>query len=997
MTSITQTIPSLTGGISQQPDQLMLPGTVKHLHNFIPDITEGLVKRPGSQLVKALTGATSTGCWFSYYRDQSEGAYIGQVQRNGSVNIWKASDGTAQLVTGNVSGYLTHSDITDLKFLTVADTTFVTNTTKVVAQTSDISVKPGPSIGRGNAGNHYQTFIELRQVSHGRAYSFDVASATATEEYTSGYSDRGPASRVSLGTEAQSPYYQVNRVDDITDHAGKVLSINRNTGGTAYKGLDPQLPFQGSEIVACSGGSGSGMIVRLTNVGQVNLSKYAGSTINGDEYVGLYNTSVELLFGGDGYKTTQTNGNPSFVTAVLKGVTYKIFIEEVQPIKTKLDLGTFRPAPTSFDGNNVISADTILDIDKANSDLTPTIEKIGNGFMLSHEFPFNVTTSEPDLWRITTTEVNDVSELPRQCKNGMIVKVANSSDSQEDDFYLKFEGNEGLDGPGKWAETIAPSVGRGSIDANGTPSANYIAPVNVHTTFNQETLPIKIQRTVDQSNNIVFHASYITWEQRKVGDDTTNPFPTFLGEKISQTFYHRNRLGFLCEDNVILSQADDLFNFFNNTALVVSGNDPIDITSSSTQPTRFVDCIETNTGLVIFGETQQFMLHTDSDSLTPDTAKLSNISTYRYSPETTPISLGTTIGFLDAAGAYSRFFEMFDIKREGEPQLVDVTKVAPKLLPNTIDILSISRENSMIFFSTKGDEHMYLYRYFNTGSERLQGAWCEWTFPFNIAYTFVLDDDLYLVSTTNELCVLNLRNVINDTTLIGIQDPNDLFINLTYNRAGSLQSYKVHLDCMEFVTAGSYNSADNTTAVSWPNHVPHIFDNLNPFAVDSSTGEVFIYKSNSGDNFVFHGNFAGNQIIIGYPMGSYLELPKIYVSKTAGNKTTTDVTASLTLQRIHYHFGQISEIEFLYTAPGTIAADAADPGSALYLQQMFSNPSNLYKSDKIVAESDITLTQTIYQRNYNMNHFLFSYHPGPCTLHSLTWEGDYTPKFHKRV
>ena len=159
MTSITQTIPSLTGGISQQPDQLMLPGTVKSLHNFIPDITEGLVKRPGSQLVKALTGATSTGCWFSYYRDQSEGAYIGQVQRNGSINIWKASDGTAQLVTGNVSGYLTHADIKDLKFLTVSDTTFVTNTTKVVAQTSDISVKPGPSIGRGNAGNHYQTCL----------------------------------------------------------------------------------------------------------------------------------------------------------------------------------------------------------------------------------------------------------------------------------------------------------------------------------------------------------------------------------------------------------------------------------------------------------------------------------------------------------------------------------------------------------------------------------------------------------------------------------------------------------------------------------------------------------------------------------------------------------------------------------------------------------------------------------------------------------------------
>ena len=124
--------------------------------------------------------------------------------------------------------------------MTVSDTTFVTNTTKVVAQTSDISVKPGPSIGRGNAGNHYQTFIELRQVSHGRAYSFDVSSPTATEAYTSGFADRGRATRVSLGEEIYSPFYQLNRTDAITDHAGKTLSIDRNLGGNSYKGLDPQ-------------------------------------------------------------------------------------------------------------------------------------------------------------------------------------------------------------------------------------------------------------------------------------------------------------------------------------------------------------------------------------------------------------------------------------------------------------------------------------------------------------------------------------------------------------------------------------------------------------------------------------------------------------------------------------------------------------------------------------------------------------------------------------
>ena len=343
MTSITQTIPSLIGGISQQPDQLMIPGTFKYLSNLIPDITEGLVKRPSSQYVNTLSGATSTGAWFSYYRDQAEGAYIGQVQRNGTVNMWKVSDGSVVTVNGDSShvSYLNHGSANDLKFLTVADTTFVTNSLVPVQKDTTLSSQTRAfSVGRSsttstditNASDdeHFQTYVELRQVSHGREYAFDVASPSAPEAYTSGSVNKGRVTRVSLGAETDSPFYQASKTGTITDSAGKVLSINRNTSGNVYQGLDPELPFQGTEIVECTSSSnpGSGMIVRLTTVGQVNLSRYAGSTINGDEYVGIYNTSVELLHGGDGYKTI-INNQPAFVTAVMKGVTYKIFIEEI--------------------------------------------------------------------------------------------------------------------------------------------------------------------------------------------------------------------------------------------------------------------------------------------------------------------------------------------------------------------------------------------------------------------------------------------------------------------------------------------------------------------------------------------------------------------------------------------------------------------------------------------------------------------------------------------
>ena len=55
MASVTQSIPTLTGGLSQQPDELKVPGQVNVANNVLPDVTQGLQKRPGGKLVKSLS------------------------------------------------------------------------------------------------------------------------------------------------------------------------------------------------------------------------------------------------------------------------------------------------------------------------------------------------------------------------------------------------------------------------------------------------------------------------------------------------------------------------------------------------------------------------------------------------------------------------------------------------------------------------------------------------------------------------------------------------------------------------------------------------------------------------------------------------------------------------------------------------------------------------------------------------------------------------------
>ena len=926
MASITQTIPGFTSGISQQPDELMLPGQVKDLVNGLPDITDGLVKRSGSRFLAGLSGATSTGAWFSYYRDESEGAYIGQVQTNGQVNMWRADDGSSVSVSGSASSYLSHSGSNKLKFLTVADTTFVTNVDKVVAMTSTTSASRSPQ---------YQAFVELRQLQHGREYSFSVASANDTETSITS-SGEGRATSLSVddpgGGTAPNGYDEINR-----------------GGGT--QGINPNCQHQGSEIFTVNSGSGKNLVFRLTATCQVVVRDgMGGDPVEGNDYVGIYNVTVELLNGGYGwraYSGSATSDNT--VTVQMRGVNYTVHVKSVQQINARKGFGFFRPQPSSFDANVEVSADSILSQAVQGSGVGEinlnTVEKIGNGLFLAHSQPFTVETANPDLWRITPMEVNDPSELPKQCKHGMIVQVQNSADSQEDDFYLQFKGSSGDDGSGYWEEVVGPGV---------------------QTTLDSSTLPIQIQR---QSNGS-FQISSPPWVSRQVGDTTTNPTPSIVGNKISQTFFHRNRLGFLSEDNVVLSQAGDVYNFFQNSALVVAANDPIDIQASSTQPTRFIDSIETNTGLVIFSETQQFLLHTDSDTLTPDTGKLSNISTYRYSPEAAPVSLGTTIGFLDSAGVNGRFFEMFDIRREGEPQVIDQTKIVQTLLDSDTDIVINSRENNTVFFSKSGTDKVHGYRYYNVGSKRVQSAWFTWKFPFNIEYAFVLDDALLLVSSNYKLLEVNLQRKDNNRHVPG----EDFY--------GEATTYKVHLDSSESVTAGSYDSGTGLTTVTWSGTGTGTVA-----VVDPSDGSTFIANSSSGSTHTFRTDLSGQTLLIGYLYELKVDLPKLYVKTKAADKTTADVTASLTIQRANLRFGSVGQIDVTLKRRG----------KPDYSVSYDSSLADWYGEDEPPVITERTVQVPVYERNHNVNITVKSTHPGPASFHSMTWEGDYTPMYHKRV
>ena len=96
MSTVSQSIPNLLSGISQQPDSRKRPGQLKDSVNAFPDFALGLLKRPGGKFVAKLPNAASGGKWFPILRDNTE-KYVVQYADN-RFHVWDLADGDVRAV-----------------------------------------------------------------------------------------------------------------------------------------------------------------------------------------------------------------------------------------------------------------------------------------------------------------------------------------------------------------------------------------------------------------------------------------------------------------------------------------------------------------------------------------------------------------------------------------------------------------------------------------------------------------------------------------------------------------------------------------------------------------------------------------------------------------------------------------------------------------------------------------------------------------------------------
>jgi len=966
MATITQTIPNYTLGISEQPDEQKIPGQLRDAVNVVPDITDGLTKRPGTEYITTLGSVEATGSWFSYYRDDNE-AYIGNVKTDGTVRVYKCSDGTEVIATpsDNAGTYLTHTNPGDIEALTINDTTFLVNKTYTVGLTNDLTTKSQKdSISSSSPyytanRNGHAVYIELKQVAPRRSYSLNIYNDETTEELFSA---------TSIELELADPSHNNNLQDNaITAPADGQWNDNK------YKNVDhstylvqygPACPASGSKIDV---NAPTGICTRVTVLGQPFVSRFITDTGNDQpdrpQYNCQYTGRIELLHGGS-YSTSKIN-NTFNVGLVDYTHRVKILTETSSPQRG--NIARIRPIPVDIEQETVVSGAAVLNSinkqinDVASGSPTQVVRSriIGNGLYLWSDSAFNVEALESDLFNIITDEVNSVTDLPTQCRHEFIVKVSNSAELQDDDYYLKFIGDNNADGTGHWDECSAPNI-KYKLDPSTMP---YVLTRVSLTNF-----------TIGQFKD----GSTSNWNERQVGDDLTNPAPRFVGKKISKLVYHRDRLVALSGANIIMSQPGDLGNFWNNTALTFSGDDRIDIACSSPSGgiNSLVDGIEVNTGLVLFSENAQYLFSTDSDKLSPETAQVYPLSVFNYNTSIHPISLGTSLGFVDNAGKYSRFFEMLNVRRETEPEVVEQSKVVSRLLNKNLDILTNSRENAYILIGKVNTNEMFGFRYYSVGGKRLQGAWFKWKFQKNILHFVIIQDNLYIIFDDKTLVKMALKERDDSPTIGSYEDTFNIHLDRSTTVASSALTYSSSTNLTSFTLPSYLNETVDVSAIVLGNN-----DNRGRYQIVSSG------TANGGNTVTLNGDWTTNDIHVGEQYEMKVEFPTIYATAVKNNKVTSDTTSSLVIQRIIFNFGAV----------GQFITKLVRNGKPDFIDTHESSILDSYEANRLPYVGDSLRTIPVYERNENVNVTLTSTHPSPATLQSMSWEGDYNNRFYKRI
>ena len=577
------------------------------------------------------------------------------------------------------------------------------------------------------------------------------------------------------------------------------------------------------------------------------------------------------------------------------------------------------------------------------------VEQSGHVLWIKSNVDFTIACDDGfagNAMLVIKNKLRHFSDLPNRCPvDGFAVEITGDSGSSFDNHWVKYDMSGGAASNGVWKETCEPGLSVGMY---------------------WYTMPWALVREANGS----FTFKSLTWGQRKVGDAKSNPHPSFMGRKLNDVFFYRNRLGLLCDENIIFSEAGEYFNFYRTTVTQLTDSEPIDVTVTHNKVSILEHAIPFNKQLLVFSEQTQFVID-QNELLSPKTISVKMATEFPCSPNCKPVPVGKNVYFVAEKGDWSAVREYYADLNNLSNDSQDVTGHVTKYIPKGVFKIAVStNEDILCLMTNKEPNVLYIYKYFWANSEKLQSAWSKWVFPAGITIINAefLQSELLLVVDRVDGVFLEKMN-----------------LSLGYSEAN--EPYPVLLDRKRTVSKNTmtYDSATNKT------RYPDLLGTAQGEVIMAVTatggtkkaGVVLPVKTDDTGPYV-EGDFTGTDLIVGRQYSFVYRLSPITMKAAqAGGGQKSDTEGRLQLRKIAFNYADTGFFD-VWVKP---------------------HNRNTYKyryAGKTLGNETSTIGQPsfdtgrflvpVMSRNVDTQITIVNDSPLPCSILSADWEGFYVKR-----
>ena len=573
------------------------------------------------------------------------------------------------------------------------------------------------------------------------------------------------------------------------------------------------------------------------------------------------------------------------------------------------------------------------------------------------DFTLHAEAPEANMTAIKDSVV-DFTDLPARTKDGFTIKITGDPSSGTDDYWIKHN-NQADEDVGEWVETVAPGLAN-SLDAT--------------------TMPLQLVRTSEDPWDASFSADYgetvfsldtITWTERLAGDEVTAPDPTFVGETINDMFFHKNRLGFLANENIILSELGEHFNFYATTATDLLDTDMIDLAAPTNKVSILHNAVPFNEDLVLFSDFGQFKLtEFAAGGLTPTNAKLSLLTEYEHDKLVQPVVNGRKVYFSDENDGFSVLREFGIVEDLQEETAENITSHVPSYIKGK-GFEIVPHDDFMFILSDENLNEVFLYKFlFQQGQKKLS-SWSKWKFKDEekVIGMTVMDHIAYFVIVRPDGTYLDKMS---------LQDAN--LTDLT--ETSTQLSFKVLLDRSVELT-GVYNAGADTTSwtLPYPDDFGSTFRVVLGAAWEGTEGaQVQGLTQTTSTTVTATGDYSAGPAFVGKEYQFLYEFTEPTIKTEVQGRLSSLSGGILKIRKFNIDYFKTGYFEFRVTAPGRDAFTHKFTGRILgsALNTIGTIPFETGNFKKLILADAKSLKLEVVSNSYL-----------PLALTGADWEGNY--------